>query len=132
MKPGFEPGIVREVVFTVAEDMCPVFEGQVIHRCCSTWTIAHHFEVAARKVLVEFLEAHEEGVGSYVSVDHLAPCGVGKSIRIRAQLTDVSHGSHARVVCELSAFDGERLLAKGKQIQVVMDKNHLKQYIERS
>ena len=132
MKRGFEPGIVREVEFTITEGMCPVFEGQLIHRCCSTWTIAHQFEVAARKVLVDFLEANEEGVGSHVSVDHIAPCGVGKSVRVRAKLKEVSRDQRGRVVCELAAFDGERLLAKGTQIQIVMGKNELRQHIERS
>lgn len=132
MKPGFTPGIVREVAVLVTEDMCPAFDGVVVHRCYSTWSVAHHFEIAARKVLVDFLELHEEGVGSHVSVDHVAPCGVGRKVRVRAELVEVTREHHPRVVCELSAFDGERLLARGRQVQVVMNKEHLRKYIERS
>ena len=139
MKAGFEPGIVRELNFVVTEDMCPVFDGVVVHRCCSTWTLAHQFELAARMVLVEFLEDHEEGIGSHVSIDHQAPCPVGRSVRVRAELMDVGGGRqagaavhHPRVTCDLSARDGDRLLATGKQVQVVMKKNQLKEYIERS
>ena len=132
MKPGFEPGIVREITITVTEAMCPAFDGVVVHRCYSTWSIAHHMELAARRVLVDFLEDDEEGVGSHVSVDHLAPCGVGKTVRVRAELVEVIADRHVRVICDVTAYDGDRLLAKGKQVQVVMNKEKLKQLIERS
>ncbi len=132
MKPGFHPGIVREICTVVTEEMCPAFDGVVVHPCCSTWSVAHHFELAARKVLADFLEDHEEGIGAHVSVDHLAPCPVGRTIRVRAELTEVAADRHLRVVCELTAYDGGRLLASGRQVQIVMNKEHLKRYIERS
>lgn len=132
MKPGFEPGIAREVEVVVTEDMCPAFDGVVVHRCYSTWSCAHHFEIAARKVLVDFLEPHEEGVGSHVSVDHLAPAGVGKTVRITATLTEVTPEKHPRIICDLTAHEGDRLLATGKQVQVVMDAEKLKRRIERT
>ncbi len=132
MKPGFSPGIVRELSVVVTEDMCPAFDGVVVHRVYSTWSAAHHFEIAARKVLVDFLEAQEEGIGSYLSIDHVAPCSVGRTVRVRAELVEVTADHHPRVICEVAAYDGQRLLAKGKQVQVVMNKEHLRRYIERS
>ncbi len=129
MKSGFEPGIVREITLTVTEEMCPAFDGVIVHRVCSTWSVAQHMEIAARAILVDFLEDHEEGIGAHVSVDHLAPCRVGKTVRVRAELVEVAD---CRVVCEVTAYDGERLLAKGKQVQVVMNKNALAEMIERS
>lgn len=132
MKPGFEPGIVRDVFVEVTEDMCPAFDGAVIHRCYSTWSVAHHMEIVARKVLIGFLEEDEEAVGSHLSVDHLAPCQLGRIVRLRATLAEVSGGHHPKVVCDILVFDGDRLLARGKQVQVVMNKEHLTRYIERS
>jgi len=116
----------------VTEDMCPAFDGATVHRVYSTWSVAHHFELAARKVLVDFLEEHEEGIGSHVSVDHLAPCAIGRTVRVRAELVEVTHDRHIKVVCEVAAYDGDRLLARGRQIQVVMNKEHLSRYLERS
>lgn len=129
MKPGFEIGIVREVTATVTEDMCPAFDGIIVHRCYSTWSLVHHMEIAARKVLVDFLEDHEEGLGAHISVDHHAPCAVGKTVRVRAELVEVRHG---RVTCEVTAWDGDRLLAKGLQVQVVKNKEAIRRLIERS
>ncbi len=132
MKSGFEPGIVREIEFVVTEDMCPAFDGVIVHRVYSTWSVAHHFELAARKVLVDFLEEHEEGIGAHLSIDHLAPCRVGCTVRVKAELKEVIDDRHRRVVCDVSAYEGNRLLARGKQVQVVMSKSHLAGYIERS
>ncbi len=132
MKAGFEPGIVRSLELTVTLEMCPAFDGVVVHRVYSTWSVAHHFEIAARMVLVDFLEPHEEGVGSHVSVDHLAPCALGGQVCVEAELVEVTHTRHIKVVCECRAFHGDRLLATGRQVQVVMNKEHLKRYLERS
>jgi len=129
MKPGFEPGIVREITAMVTEEMCPAFDGVIVHRCYSTWSLVHHMEIAARKVLVDFLEADEEGIGSHVSVDHMAPCPVGRTVRVRAELTEASH---RRALCEVTAYDGDRLLAKGKQVQAILKKQHLQRLFERS
>ena len=48
-------------------------------------------------------------------------------MRIRAELAEISHN---RVICEMTAHDGDRLIARGEQIQVVMDKQRVKQMIE--
>ena len=129
MKPGFEPGISGEITIEVTDDMCPDFDGVIVHRCYSTWSLVHHMEIAARKVLVDFLEDHEEGVGSHVSVDHHAPCKVGRVVRIRAELAELRRN---RVICEVTAHDGDRLLARGKQVQVVMDKQRIERMIQES
>lgn len=124
--------MVRELEVEVTEAMCPAFDGVVVHRCYSSWSVAHHFELAARKVLVDFLEEHEEGIGSHVSVDHLAPCPVGRTVCVRAALVEVVQERHIKVVCEVTAHDGDRLLARGRQVQIVMNKEDLRKRIERS
>lgn len=129
MKPGFTPGIVKEIAVKVTEEMCPAFDGIIVHHCYSTWSVVHHMELAARKVLVEFLDDDEEGIGAHVSCNHLAPCRVGKTVRVRAELVEVSH---RKAICEVTAWDGDRLLARGTQVQTVMDKQHLARLIERS
>jgi predicted thioesterase len=126
MKAGFDPGIVREVRVEVTEDMCPAFDGVVVHRVYSTWSLVHHMEIAARKVLVDYLEDHEEGFGVHISIDHHAPARVGKIVTVQAELTDVRHN---RVVCELKAFDGDRMLATGVQVQAVLPKEKIKRIL---
>ncbi len=129
MKSGFEPGIVAEIEITVTDDMCPAFDGKIVHRCYSTWSLVHHMELAARKVLVDYLEEDEEGVGVHVSCDHQASCRVGKTVKVRAELVKATPN---KAICEVTAWDGDRLLAQGKQVQAVLKKEYIKQMIERS
>jgi fluoroacetyl-CoA thioesterase len=128
MKPEFTPGITREVQVEVTEDMCPAFDGIVVHRVYSTWSMVHHMELACRLVLVDFLDDDEEAVGAHVSVDHKNPAPVGTRVTVRAELVEVDGRT---VTCRVSAWNGDRLLGEGKQVQVVMNKKKLKQWLER-
>lgn len=129
MKPSLRVGNTAEVTAVVTEDMCPAFDGVVVHRVYSTWSMAHHMELAARKVLAPHLEAHEEGIGSHLSIDHLAPTPVGRTVRIVAEATEVDETT---VVCEVRAYDGDRLVGRGRQVQRVLPKTTLESLIERT
>ena len=129
MKPGLMPGVRAEVRAQVTENMTPIFDGVMVHAVYSTWSMVHHMELAARKVLAPYLEEHEEGLGTHVSVDHVAPARVGRTIRVVAECTDVTPKS---VTCRVSAYDGERLLGRGTQVQTVLSKKTIENLIERS
>ena len=129
MKPSLKIGNIADVIITVTADMCPAFDGVVVHRVYSTWSMAHHFELAARKVLAPHLEEHEEGIGSHLSIDHLAPSPLGHQVRIEARATELGPTT---LVCECIAYDGERIIGKGKQVQRILPKATLKSLIERA
>ena len=128
MTPDLKPGVEAEVSAVVTEEMCPAFDGVIVHRVYSTWALAHHMELAARKVLAPHLEPHEEGMGSHLSIDHLAPTPVGKTVRVVATCTELD-GS--KVVCDVVAYDGERVVGRGKQVQRVLPKEVIQSLIER-
>ncbi len=129
MKPTLKVGNTAEVTALVTEDMCPAFDDVVVHRVYSTWSMAHHMEVAARKVLAPHLGEHEEGIGSHISIDHLAPTPVGRTVRVVAEAVEIDDST---VVCEICVYDGDRLVGQGRQIQRVLPKTKLKSLIERA
>lgn len=104
------------ISFKVEECMQPVFEGKIIHRVCSTWDLAHQFELAARKVLVPHLEKDEEGIGSGVSIDHCSPALHDSIVVVTATVIKTCE---TEVVCSIEAKVGARLVATGEQIQRV-------------
>ncbi|MFQ5430291.1 MAG: thioesterase family protein [Phycisphaerae bacterium] len=122
MKPGLTPGIHAEVRFEVTEAMCPAFEGEVVHRVCATWTLVHYMEVAGRKILVQYLEPGEEGVGSHVSCDHRAPAPVGREVRMVATVTAATA---RELACGVEAFVENRLIATGKTVQRILPRELL-------
>ncbi len=128
MNPDLKPGVTAEVSAVVTEEMCPVFDGVIVHRVYSTWSLAYHMELAARRVLAPHLEAHEEGIGSHLSIDHLAPVPVGKTVRVVATCTELDS---SKVVCDVVAYEGERVVGRGKQVQRVFPKEVIQSLIER-
>ena len=129
MKTSLQVGQAADVTITVTEDMCPAFDEIVVHRVYSTWSMAHHMELAARKVLAPHLEEDEEGIGSHLSIDHLAPAPVGHDVRVHAEAIEVDDEG---VVCEVTAWDGDRLLGRGRQVQRVLPKSVLQRIIDRA
>ena len=129
MKSGLAPGVSEELTFVVTEDMCPSFDGHVVHRVCATWTLVHYMEVAGRKVLLQFLEEGEEGVGHHVSCDHVAPALLGSTVRVVATVTDFTD---RELTCETKAWRGEHLVATGRTGQRVFPRKMLERILHRA
>ncbi len=129
MKPGLKPGVRAEVRTQVTEDMAPVFDGVMVHPVYSTWSMVHHMELAARKVLAPYLEEHEEGLGTHVSVDHVSPARVGQTVLVVAECIDATP---KMVTCRVTAHEGDRLLGRGTQVQTVLSRDTIAKLIGRS
>ena len=129
VKPTLKVGNTAEVTAVVTEDMCPAFGGVVVHRLYSTWSMAHHMELAARMVLAPHLEEHEEGIGAHLSIDHVGPTPVGRTVRVVAEATEVDETT---VVCGVTAYDGDRVVGRGRQVQRILPKTKLTALIERA
>jgi predicted thioesterase len=129
VKPTLQVGATAEITAEVTLDMCPAFGGEVVHRVYSTWSMGHHMELAARKVLAPHLEEHEEGIGSHLSIDHVAPTPVGHTVRVTAEAVEVGPTT---LVCTVTAYDGDRVVGRGRQIQRVLPRKKLEQLIQRA
>ncbi len=129
MKPTLRVGNTAEVTAEVTEDMCPAFDGVVVHRVYSTWSMAHHMELAARKVLAPHLDEHEEGIGSHLTIEHVAPTPVGHTVRVQATATEVAPTT---LVCDVNAYDGDRLVGRGRQVQRILPRTKLRSLIKRA
>jgi len=126
MKDGLVPGVQREVSFVVEDSMSPIFDGRQVHRVCATWTLVHYMELAGRLVLIDFLDEGEEGVGSHVSCDHLAPAPVGSTVRVEATVRDVTD---RELVCDVVAMRESHVVATGRTVQKVFPRDVLKRIL---
>lgn len=129
MKDSLKIGNTAELTVEITDDMCPAFNGIVVHRVYSTWSMAHHMELAARMVLAPHLEDHEEGIGSHLSIDHVSPAPLGHVVRVTASAIELGPTT---LICECIAYDGARIVGKGKQIQRILPKSKLQSLIERA
>lgn len=129
MKRTLQLGNSAEVLITVTAEMCPAFDGVVVHEVYSTWSMAHHMELAARMVLAPHLEKHEEGIGSHLSIDHVSPAPLGHQVRVEARAVELGPTT---LICEVIAYDGDRIVGRGKQVQRILPKSKLAALIERA
>ena len=95
-----------------------------VHPVYATYTMAKHFEEAGRKLLLRSLEPGEAGIGSALSVEHLAPSRVGDAVRVTARCVALRGN---RLTCECTAVDaGGRELGRGTTVQVVLSEAALR------
>jgi predicted thioesterase len=112
-------GATSTLDVVVTDDMTVDFaELGRVHPVYATYTMAKHFEEAARKVLLAHLDDGEEGIGSKVAVEHLAPSWVGDRLTVEARCTAVTGN---RITCACTATDGDgREVGRGSTEQVVL------------
>lgn len=125
MKALPAPGTEAVTEFTVGPDMYPAFEGRVVHEVLGTAALVHQMEWAARKVLLPVLEPGEEGVGTHVSVRHLAPAFPGERVTVRARALE---GATSReLVCQVEAFTDRTRIGEGTVGQAILPLARLKE-----
>ncbi|MDI3340468.1 MAG: thioesterase family protein [Sphaerobacter sp.] len=103
----------------VTEAMTVDFEelGRV-HPVYATYWMAKHMEVVGRKILVPFLEEGEEGIGSAVTVRHLAPAFPGERLRVEGT-HDRTEGNRLVVRCRV-VNRWDEVIGEGETTQVVL------------
>ena len=129
MKPTIQVGNTSSISFTVTEQMQARFDGHVIHPVCSTWDMAHQFENAARRTLESHLEDEEQGIGSFLSLDHVKPAPIGSTVEVEATITELDRTT---VVCEIVATIRGEICATGKQVQRVLPSSSISRLFDDS
>lgn len=124
MKTNVQPGDVQEYRFTVQPDDVACFNDEVVHPVCATFTLAREIEWTTRQFVLRMREHDEEGVGTYLSIDHRGPAFVGEEVVIVAQVESLKGNE---LLCSYEAYAGGRLVAKGTTGQKILKREKLKQ-----
>lgn len=117
MKQIFKPGDKKVYVKTVTEADVAAFHGEVLHRVYSTFALARDFEWSSRLFFLEMKEANEEGVGTFLTIEHKSPARVGEVVEITATVESVRNHE---LICQIEACCGNRLIAVGKTGQKML------------
>lgn len=116
MKPEVQSSSAT-VLVTVTPDMVASLDGQLIHPLYSTFWLAYHAEVAARKAIEPYFEEGENAVGAGIALEHEAMCPVGARVTVTATVTE--HRGN-RILCSIVAQTPSRVIARGTQTQIVL------------
>lgn len=125
----FQPGDQLRFTTTVTEDKLArfpeatdLYEGGLVHAVYSTFALARDAEWCGHLFILQMREPHEQGVGSAITVDHLAPALPGSEVVHTTTLVSVDG---RRVRSTFQVHCGERLIARGTQEQMIVDRTEL-------
>lgn len=123
MKNPFHAGDVKEYAKIVHDSEIASFESGTVHTVYSTFALARDAEWSGRLFVLEMKEAHEEGIGTRITVEHKSPAFVGQEIRFVATYEGINE--QREIITSYRAFCGERLIAEGTQGQKILPKAKL-------
>ncbi len=110
-------GTRASMAVQVTEDMAARFDDEHVHPVYGTAALVRHAEQVSRRLLVPHLEPGEEGVGARIEVDQLAPVPLGRRVELTAT---VVHATPRRLVTEVEARHGDRLVARATFVQAIV------------
>ena len=122
VKKGMKVRNTTKVTAEVTEEMFAQFEGEVIHPAYSTVSMVYHMEWASRKLLIPHLEEGEEGMGSAVTVKHIAPSGLGTKVEVTATVCEVTD---REVITEVFLTNEYGVIGKGEVKQAILPKEKI-------
>lgn len=122
MKLIFKPGSRKVHKRVVTESDLASFSGEALHPVCATFALARDFEFSSRLFFIDMKEENEEGVGTFLSIDHKSPAFVGDEIVFTATVIRIRGNE---LTCSIEAKVGNRLIATGTTGQKMLTKDKL-------
>lgn len=123
MKHIFNIGDKKKYTTVVAESDQAIFHGEVLHPVCSTFALGRDMEWSSRLFFIDMKEEDEEGVGTFLSINHHSPAFVGEELSITATVAKIERNE---LICDIEVSVGERLIASGQTGQMMLKKDKLK------
>lgn len=122
MKATVKPGDQKTYHHTVTEADVAAFHGETVHPVCATFSLARDIEWTTRQFVLDLREEDEEGIGTFLSIDHKGPAFVGEEIIFTAW---VDHLNGHELLCFYEARVGDRLIAVGRTGQKILKREKL-------
>lgn len=124
MKDIFTAGDTKIYSHTVTERDVAAFHGEVVHPVCSTFALARDIEWTTRQFVLDMRDDDEEGIGTFLSIEHKAPAFVHETLTIEATVENIN--GH-ELICSYIAKVGDRVIAVGKTEQKILKREKIKQ-----
>lgn len=122
MKTKFEIGDSKSMEISVSQDDLASFDGEVVHKVCSTFALARNIEWATRQYVLEMKDEDEEGIGTFISIDHKSPALENEILRIESCVESLE--GH-ELICSYKVKVGDRIIAEGRTGQKILKKEKI-------
>jgi predicted thioesterase len=98
------------------------FETGTVHPVYATFALGRDAEWCCRLFVLAMKEEDEEGIGTFLTINHVSPALVGSEIKIISVIKSIERNE---IVCSYEVRCGERLVAHGEQGQKILKKAKL-------
>ncbi len=122
MKNIFKPGDKKHYHKTVQDKDIAEFDEGIVHHVYSTFAIARDAEWCCRLFVLEMKEPDEEGIGTFINVNHIAPALLHSEIIFEAEILELKGNA---IICKWEARHKTRLIAEGTQGQKILKKTKI-------
>ena len=122
MKNIFSIGDKKTFTKKVTAEDVASFESGTVHEVYATFAIARDAEWTGRLFVLDMKEADEEGIGTFVHVDHQSPALVGDTVIYEAEIDELYKNT---INVKFTAKVGNRLVANGRTGQKILRKEKL-------
>ncbi len=123
----FEKGDEKSHSFVVEQEDFAQFDSGLVHELCSTFKLAREMEWAGRLFVLDIKEEEEEGIGTFLEINHENPAFENERVDLVAKYEGWKDGElRVKVVAKV----GERLVASGRTGQRVIKKNSLERRLD--
>ena len=116
--PEIKIGAVREEKILVTTEVAIDFLGMEGARVLSTPHMIGFMERTCRNLVLEFLDAGHDTVGTHVDVRHLAAAPLGVTVTFRAEITAVDG---RKVFFKMEAADEKEKIGEGLHERTVIN-----------
>lgn len=124
MKKKVIIGATKEYEKRVVSEDVAAFHGDVVHPVCATFTLAREIEWATRLFMLDIIEDDEEGIGTFLTIQHKSPAFVGDILKIEAVVLGFEKNE---LICDYKAKVGDRIVAIGQTGQKLLKKEKIEQ-----
>lgn len=122
MKDIFKVGDKKEILLNVKMSDSASFDSGNVHPVYATFALGRDAEWCCRLFVLEMKDEDEEGIGTFLSVNHHSPALLGSNVKIEATIIKLERNE---IVCSYKVTCGERIVATGEQGQKILKKAKL-------
>lgn len=122
MKAIFQPGDSKTFTKKVTAADFVRFDADVLHAVYATYSLARDFEWSSRLFFLDMKDPDEEGVGTFLSIDHQSPAFEGDEVRITATVESLIG---TELICTIEARVEDRIIAVGRTGQKMLKSERL-------
>ncbi len=113
--------------FVVDSADLAAFNDEMVHPFYATFALGRDVEWTCRQFVLKMKDADEEGIGTFLNIQHKSPALLGETVRITAEISRLEKN---QIDCLFKVEVGDRLIAIGDQGQRILKKGKVEALIE--